>query len=119
MKLEAKEKALEDLRTMLEDNFKAVGSIYAVQGQVIKANGDISNVSYTEYDLDKEVGRMNARRLISLLINATELVEVGDYIYEDGIITYTFKLECASRMLVVELMLVWDDIRAYEASKHN
>ena len=119
MELEAKEKALEDLRTMLGNNFKAVDRILTIKGEVVKATGDISNVRYTEYDLDKAFCRMNARGLIELLIDETELVEVRDDIYEDESITYTSKLECASRMLAVELMLVWEDIRAYETSKHN
>ena len=111
MELEAKEKALEDLRTMLGNNFKAVDRIHAIKGEVIKSNGDISNVNYTEYDLDKEVCRMNARSLIDLLIDETELVEVRDDKEEDGSTMYTFKLECASRILALELMIVWKDNR--------
>lgn len=119
MELEAKEKALEALRVVAEGGFKGVEKILAIQGEVVKATGDITNVLSTGYDLDKAVGRINAKRLINLLVNELELVEVRDDIYEDESITYTFKLECAFRMLAVELMLVWEDIRAYETSKHN
>lgn len=111
MELEAKEKALEDLRFVTEGGFKGVEKILAIQGEVVKATGDITNVLSTEYDLDKAAGRINAKRLINLLVNETELVEVRDDTEEDGTITYTFKLESASRMLAVELMLVWEDKR--------
>lgn len=111
MELEAKEKALGDLRIMIGNNFNAVGKILVFKGEVIKANGDISSVRFTGYELIKAVGRMNATCLISLLIDEAELVEVRDDTEEDGTIIYTFKLECASRMLVVELMIVWKDKR--------
>ena len=111
MKLEAKEKALEDLGVVVEDGFKAVDEISIIKGEVAKSNGDISGVAFAEYDLDKAVDRMNAKGLINLLVNETELVEVRDDIEDDGSITYTFKLECASRILVVDLMLVWKDRR--------
>lgn len=111
MEEKKKEKALEDLRTMLGSNFKAVDSILTIKGEVVKATGDVSNVRYTEYDLDKAFCRMNARGLIDLLIDETELVEVRDDRDEDRSITYTFQLECASRMLVLELMIVWKDKR--------
>lgn len=111
MKLEAKEKALEDLRVVVEGGFKGVEKILAIQGEVVKATGDITNVLSTEYDLDKAVGRINAKRLINLLVDELELVEVRDDRDEDRSITYTFKLECASRILAVELMLVWEDKR--------
>lgn len=120
MELELKEKALEDLKSMLRNNFEGVDRIYAIKGVVIKANGDISNVRFTEYDLDKEVCRMNARSLIDLLIDETELVEVRGDIEEDGSTMYTFKLACASRMLALELLIDWKDKRDNdEASKHN
>lgn len=119
MEEKKKEKALEDLKTMLGNNFKAVDRILVIKGEVVKATGDISDVKNTEYDLDKVFCRANARSLIDLLIDETELVEVRDDIEEDGSTMYTFKLECASRMLVLELMMVWKDKRAYEASKHN
>lgn len=111
MELEAKEKALEDLRFVSEGGFKGVEKILVVKGEVIKANGDISSVRYAEYESIKAVGRMNATKLINLLINETELVEVRDDTEEDGSITYSFKLECASRMLAVELMIVWKEKR--------
>ena len=111
MELEAKEKALEDLRVVVEGGFKAVDKILAIKGEVIKANGDISSVRYAEYEPIKAVDRMNATSLISLLIDETELVEVRDDTEEGGSITYSFKLECASRMLAVELMIVWKDKR--------
>ena len=111
MEEKKKEKALEDLRVVAEGGFKRVEKILAIQGEVVKATGDITNVLYTEYDLDKAVGRINAKRLINLLVNGLELVEVRDDIKEDGSITYTFKLESISRLLVVELMLVWEDNR--------
>lgn len=121
MELEAKEKALEALRAVVKGVFKGVERILIIKGEVVKATGDISNVRYTEYEPIKAVERLNANAtsLINLLIDETELAEVRDDIYEDESITYTFKLECASRMLAVELMLVWEDIRAYETSKHN
>ena len=119
MELEAKEKALEALKAVVKGGFKGVERIITIKGEVVKATGDITNVLSTDYDLDKAVGRINAKRLINLLVNDLELVEVRDDIYEDESITYTFKLECASRMLAVELMIVWEDIRAYETSKHN
>lgn len=109
MELEAKEKALEDLKTMLGNNFKAVDRIFTIKGEVVKATGDISNVRYAEYDLDKAFCRMNARGLIEFLIDETELVEVRDDIEEDGSITYTFKLESTLRILALELMIVWKD----------
>lgn len=111
MKLEAKEKALEDLRVVAEGGFKGVEKILAIQGEVVKATGDITNVLSTEYDLDKAFCRMNARGLIELLIDETELVEVRDDREEDGSTTYTFKLESISSLLAVELMLVWEDNR--------
>lgn len=111
MELEAKEKTLEDLRVVAEGGFKGVDKILAVKGEVIKANGDISSVRYAEYEPIKVVDRMNATSLISLLIDETELVEVRDDTEEGGSIMYTFKLECASRMLAVELMIVWKDKR--------
>ena len=74
MELEAKEKALEALRAVVEGGFKCVEKILAIQGEVVKATGDITNVSSTEYDLDKAVGRINAKRLINLLVNELELV---------------------------------------------
>lgn len=111
MEEKKKEKALEDLKTMLGNNFKAVDRILTIKGEVVKATGDISNVRYTEYDLDKAFCRMNARGLIGLLIDEIELVEVRDDREEDGSTTYTFKLECASRMLALELMIVWKDKR--------
>lgn len=119
MEEKKKEKALKDLKTMLGNNFKAVGRILAIKGEVVKATGDISNVGYTEYDLDKAFCRMNARGLIELLIDETELVEVRDDIEEDGSITYVFKLESTFRMFALELMIVWKGKRANEASKHN
>ena len=119
MELEAKEKALEALRAVVKGGFKGVERIFTIKGEVVKATGDISNVRYTEYEPIKAVERLNATSLINLLIDETELAEVRDDIYKDESITYTFKLECASRMLAVELMIVWEDIRAYEASKHN
>lgn len=119
MKLKAKEKALEALRAVVKGGFKGVERILVIKGEVIKANGDISNASYIEYDLDKEVRRMNARSLIDLLIDETELVKVRDNREEDGSTMYGFKLECASRMLALELMIVWKDKRAYETSKYN
>ena len=111
MEEKKKEKALEDLRVVAEGGFKRVEKILAIQGEVVKATGDITNVLYTEYDLDKAVGRINAKRLINLLVNGLELVEVRDDIKEDGSITYTFKLESISRLFAVELMLVWEDNR--------
>lgn len=111
MEEKKKEKALEDLRVVAEGGFKGVEKILAIQGEVVKATGDITNVLSTEYDLDKAVGRINAKRLINLLVNELELVEVRDDIKEDGSITYTFKLESISRLLAVELMLVWEDNR--------
>lgn len=111
MEEKTKEKALEDLRTMLGNNFKAVERILVIKGEVVKATGDISNVQYTENDLENAFARINAKRLINLLVNETELAAVRDDIEEDGSITYTFKLECASRMLAVELMIVWKDRR--------
>lgn len=112
MKLEAKKKALEDLKTMIGNNFRGVERIITIKGEVVKATGDISNVRYGEiYDLDKAVELINAKSLINLLIDETELVEVRDDIEDDGSITYTFKLECPSRMLAVELMIEWVDNR--------
>lgn len=111
MEEKKKEKALEDLRVVAEGGFKWVEKILAIQGEVVKATGDITNVLSTEYDLDKAVGRINAKRLINLLVNELELVEVRDDIKEDGSITYTFKLESISSLLAVELMLVWEDNR--------
>lgn len=111
MELEAKKKALGDLRIMIGNNFNVVDKILAIKGEVIKANGDISSVRYTEYEPIKAVDRMNATSLINFLINETELAEVRDDTEEDGSIMYTFKLECASRMLAVELMIVWKDKR--------
>ena len=111
MEEKKKEKALEDLRVVAEGGFKRVEKILAIQGEVVKATGDITNVLSTEYDLDKAVGRINAKRLINLLVNELELVEVRDDIKEDGSITYAFKLESISRLLAVELMLVWEDNR--------
>lgn len=108
MKLEAKEKALEDLRVVAEGGFKGGEMILAIQVEVVKATGDISNVRCARNDLDNAVARINAKRLINLLVNETELVQS---IEEDGSIAYTFKLECASKMLVVELMIVWEDNR--------
>ena len=111
MEEKKKEKALEDLRVVAEGGFKGAEKILAIQGEVVKSTGDITNVLSTEYDLDKAVGRINAKRLINLLVNELELVEVRDDIKEDGSITYTFKLESISGLLVVELMLVWEDNR--------
>lgn len=112
MELETKEKALEDLKTMLGNNFKAVEKILAVKVEVVKETGNISNVRYTEYDLDEAFCRMNARGLIELLIDKTELYEVrDDREEEDGSIIYTFKLESTFRMIAVELMIVWEDNR--------
>lgn len=111
MELELKEKYLEDLRVVVEGGFKGVEKILAIQGEVVKATCDITNVLSTEYDLDKAVGCINAKRLINLLVNELELVEVRDDVKEDGSITYTFKLESISRLLAVELMLVWKDNR--------
>lgn len=119
MELEAKEKALEALRAVVKGGFKGVERIIIIKGEVVKETGDISNVRYAEYEPIKAVERLNVTSLISLLIDETELAKVRDDIYKDESITYTFKLECASRMLAVELMIVWEDIRAYEASKHN
>ena len=110
MELETKEKALEDLRVVAEGDFKGVERIFIIQGECDKATGDISNVGYSENCLDNEVARINAERLINLLIDETELTKVRDDI-EDGSISYEFKLECASRMLVLELMIVWKDKR--------
>lgn len=111
MELEAKEKVLEDLKTMLGNNFKAVEKILAIKGEVAKATSDVSNVRYAEYDLDKAFCRMNARGLIELLIDKTELVKVRDDREEDGSITYTFILGITFRVLVVELIIVWKDKR--------
>ena len=111
MKLAEKEKALEDLRVVVEGGFKGIESILAIQGQVVKATGDISNVRYTEYDPIKAVDIKNATILINLLLNETELAKVRDDIDEDGSITYTFIVESSITMLVVELMIVWKDKR--------
>lgn len=111
MELETKEKALEDLRTMVKDGFKGVERILTIKGEVVKATGDISNVRYTEYEPINAVERLNASNLINLLIDETELVEVRDDREEDGSTMYTFKLECASRILALELMIVWKDKR--------
>lgn len=111
MKLEKKEKALEDLGTMVEDDFKAVEQILAIKCEVGKLTGDISNVRYTEYELINNVDRKSATSLISLLVNEAELVDVRDYREEDRSITYYFELGFAFRMLVVELMIVWKDRR--------
>lgn len=121
MELETREKVLEDLRTTLGNDFKAVDRILSIKGEVVKATGDISNVRYGEYDLEKAVDRFNARNLINLLIDETELAEVRDDREEDGSTTYTFKLECASRMLALELMIVWKKVgwKRYETSQHN
>lgn len=110
MEEKKKEKALEDLRVVAEGGFKGVERIITLEGEVIKETGDISRVRYGEiYDLDKEVGRINAKGLINLLVNETELVEVRDDIEDDGSIIYTFKLECPSRIMAVELMIAWVD----------
>ena len=111
MELETKEKALEDLRVVAEGGFKGVEMIFTIQGEVYKATGDISNVGYSENYLDNEVARIKAKGLINLLVDETELVKVKDDIEEDRSISYIFKLECASRMLVFELMIVWKDKR--------
>lgn len=112
MELEAKEKALKDLKVVGEGGFKGVERIITIEGEIVKATGDISKVRYGEiYDLDKAVGRINAKGLINLLVNETELVEVRDDIEDDGSITYFFKLESPSRMLAVELMIAWVDNR--------
>ena len=77
MEEKKEKKALEDLRVVAEGGFKGVERIITIQGEVIKATGDISNVRYGEiYDLDKVVGRINAKRLIDLLIDEAELVEL-------------------------------------------
>lgn len=111
MELETKEKALEDLRVVVEGGFKGVEKIFAIKGEVVKETGDISNVRYDEYDLDKASCRMNARGLIELLIDKTELAKVRDDREEDGSINYTFISEGASKRLAVALMLVWKDRR--------
>lgn len=111
MELEGKKEALEDLKAMLGNNFKAVDRILAIQCEVVKVTGDISNVLSAEYELYKAVDRINAKGLINFLVNKLELVEVRDDRDEDGSITYYFKLECPSRMLAVELMIAWKDNR--------
>lgn len=111
MKLEKKEKALEDLRLMVEGGFKGIEKIFAIKGEVVKETGYISNVRYTEYELIKAVDFKNATSLINLLLSKAELAKVRDDIDEDGSINYTFISEGASKMLAVELMLVWKDRR--------
>lgn len=107
MKLEKKEKALEDLRVVVEGDFKGVEEILSSQGEVAKSTGVVSDVSYTEFDLDKRFVRINAKYLINLLVNEFELFKVRDDREEDGSITYTFIFERTSKKLVVELMIVW------------
>lgn len=111
MELETKEKALEDLKTMLGNDFKAVEKILAVRAEIVKETGYISDIGYTEYDLDKASCRIYARLLIEFLIEKTELSKVRDDREEDGSISYSFKLESTSRMLAVVSMIVWKDKR--------
>lgn len=111
MELEKKEKALEDLRVAAEGGFKGVKEIISSQGEIVKETGDILNFLFNEFDLDKAVGRINAKSLINILINELELFKVKDDREEDRSINYSFKLECASKILLVELMLVWEDKR--------
>lgn len=107
-----KKKLVDLVESLAKGDFKGVERIITIEGEIVKATGDISEVRYGEiYDLDKAVGRINAKGLINLLVNETELVEVRDDIEDDGSITYFFKLECPSRMLAVELMIAWVDNR--------